>query len=112
MAGGITSKLITYMSGLLPGTVTLPMLEKATGLDRRQIQGAMYRLAKDGTFPLEVISAGHVWRTLAPVDAPEGEPDDGSAVAFDVIEHLGGALVLRDADGALWLAKQIGRADA
>ena len=107
MGGASTTPVVVaHLATLESGTVIdRKQLAEATGLDQTQVQAVMYRLAKQDDPPVKVISRGLLWQTLTPAE----DIDDGSAVAFDVIERLGDSLVLGDGDGGLWLAKRIGR---
>jgi hypothetical protein len=88
-------------------TIDLKQAERELGLDRSQIQASMYRLAKAENPTVEVVTRGYLWRVLrgAPAQATPAGP------RFSTVEDMGTAVLLRDQEGALWLAKRVGRSE-
>lgn len=84
--------------------VRVEELATETGLDLYQVKTGMYRLVRDQKWPVETIQKGHLWK----IGHQAGAETDPDRASFSVVEHLGGALVLADPDGGLWLAKRIG----
>lgn len=112
MGGYATAPIVARYLAVQPrgAILTLEQMTEGTGLKANQVQAVMYRTAKNEPDQVEVITRGHAWRLLTGTE-PEPDPADAGP-RFEVAESMGTALVLRDRDGALWLAKRIGRADA
>lgn len=103
----VTSRIVEHLSRFAPGQrVTRGQLCQALELEPQAVMDSMRRLALADTPLIKVVHRGRVWELL-----PTSTQAQARGPVFTVQESLGGALVLRDDAGALWLAKRIGRAD-
>lgn len=93
---------------------------KVTGLSRKQVQGCVNHMITGGA-PIDRIAAGNVWSWRVgadpaealgldpqpqPEDAPEPAPqvDTREALYAQIGRNKDGQPILRDEDGALWVA--------
>lgn len=109
---GVASRILTFLTDLEAGQAFGIGELRELGLTDAQASTGMYRIIKNEQWPVEVISRGRLWRNAATATGEVETDDDGSAVAFDVVERTSDKVMLMaDADGYLWLAKRIGVAE-
>lgn len=106
--GIITAQVLGYLSQARPGeAITLSKLVVELGLTDPQAQAAMYRIVQGRKWPLEVISAGRLWRNAAS-EAPEEPEPTGPTVT--IIEDIDTVKVL-NIDGYVYIARWVGTAE-
>jgi hypothetical protein len=108
MAGVVMDKILAYLAGLEAGQAFGVGELKELGLSESQAATGMYRIVKADRWPVEVISAGKLWRNAA-VHAESLDPEP---MRFTVREHMGTTALLVDDEGWLWLAKRVGVTDS
>lgn len=89
--------------------VTADEISKATGLDAKQVQNAIYTIHKSSQFNMKVekVVPGHSWRFIS-----SGSNSKTAAKPTDeVFEVLGslkdGSLLLRDSEGRMYKAEEM-----
>lgn len=104
--GNVTSKILTFLATLPPQAMISLSDLTDLGLRKEQAQTAMYRLIQNDRWPLDTISAGHLWRNRGHAE-PQSDPEPGWSVAL--IEDMGAVKVI-NIEGYVYVARRIGLA--
>lgn len=104
--------VLEYLINHQGQVVTVQAIAEATGLTPQQVGPGMYRIVRDRKWPVETIQQGQMWRVgRDDTDSTQPVADPGT-VTFHKVEQAGDTVMLLAApDGALWLAKRIGKAE-
>lgn len=99
--------IIAYLAKHPKKPIQVDDLEKVTGCTRTQVQAVMLRISQEPARGITVLNRGNVWRYDPPAD-PEAQKQAANGDLYESIGHTSsGATIVRDADGTLYVLKEI-----